>query len=78
MRDVLQTVTAIMVAIIGAGGIVFAAVITRRTRDTRDTANDIQSKVNGRLDQLLESNKRLTDQLIDYLTRDLGGGDNAT
>lgn len=75
MSDAIQAVTAIMVAVIGAGGVVFAAMITRRTRDVRDTTNDIQGKVNGRLDQLLESNKRLTDQLIDYLTRDLEGGD---
>ena len=67
--------TAVMVAVIGAGGLVWATVIGQRTRETRDVTIDVREKVNGRIDALLATNQSLRDTLLDYMARDVERGD---
>lgn len=66
--------TAIMVAVVSAGGFVWAAIISSRTKQTRDVAADVQSKVNGRIDALLSTNQALRDTLLEYMAREFQRG----
>lgn len=53
-HDVVQSFTAIMVAIIAAGGTVWATYLASRVRQVRD-------KVNGNITALIESNQKLAE-----------------
>lgn len=68
MRDAIQAFTAVVVALIASGGMVWATIIAGRTKRTERNAN-------GTVARLIEANRKLTETLADYLNddRDIGG-----